>query len=224
MLRTPLSLDQYPAAAPLSEGGPESAPQMPTHDALTGLNNRQWLDEHLPTMLHEEAGDVGIIFLDADDLRAINNTHGHEAGNRMLQTVADTLRGVVRSEEQADGDTSCRAADVVRYAGDEFVVTLRGIRTQEDVNMVTTRAHAALVESGVSVSAGGLMYNGGSVEEFLTQASILMRENKEKHKLDKYPSPAQQAAAEQIGAIAAEHGIELRDVPTLLSALHRQGA
>jgi diguanylate cyclase (GGDEF)-like protein len=87
-------------------------------DALTGLYNRRFLAGHLehevPATLR--AGDRDLLFflLDLDRFKAINDEHGHAAGDRVLATVAQTLKGAIRESDLA-----------VRWGGDEFLVVSR---------------------------------------------------------------------------------------------------
>ncbi|MBV7456196.1 sensor domain-containing diguanylate cyclase [Acidovorax sp. sif1233] len=83
-------------------------------DQLTGLPNRRALMEALERMLAQgrrRQMGVQIAFIDLDGFKAINDTHGHEVGDRFLVAVAQRLRGVLRAEDLA-----------ARLGGDEFVV------------------------------------------------------------------------------------------------------
>lgn len=88
------------------------------YDILTGLHNRKWLNGRLETLLHrgEKTGgetDYGIIFLDLDHFKLINDSRGHKVGDKMLIAVAERLRSCVENPE-------CLA----RLGGDEFVVLM----------------------------------------------------------------------------------------------------
>ena len=86
-------------------------------DPLTGLANRTLLHDRLETALADRARsgeDVGVVFCDVDDFKAVNDRHGHEQGDAVLRGVADDLRAAVRSVDT-----------VARVAGDEFVVVCR---------------------------------------------------------------------------------------------------
>jgi diguanylate cyclase (GGDEF)-like protein/PAS domain S-box-containing protein len=91
---------------------------MATHDALTGLPNRSFLSERLSESLlrAEKNGEhVAILFLDLDRFKNVNDMIGHEAGDRLLQVVADRLSSCI-----SVGDV------LARLGGDEFMVLVQG--------------------------------------------------------------------------------------------------
>jgi diguanylate cyclase (GGDEF)-like protein len=96
-----------------------------THDPLTGLANRSELYRELEQSLAQARADqsvFGVLFLDLDRFKLINDSMGHDAGDELLKAVADRLRASTRS-----GDV------VARLGGDEFVVICRGLLTEESV-------------------------------------------------------------------------------------------
>ena len=106
------------------------------HDQLTGLPNRHFLQAHLPTAI-EEARDtatiMAVLFLDLDRFKHINDTRGHETGDKLLKAVAERIRSVVRIEDV-----------VVRMGGDEFIVVLKSVRGSEQVNETAGRINEVL--------------------------------------------------------------------------------
>ncbi|MFB9273752.1 putative bifunctional diguanylate cyclase/phosphodiesterase [Cohnella cellulosilytica] len=86
------------------------------HDELTGLPNRRWFDHHVlgPTRQHEADGpSVGLMFIDFDDFKHVNDSLGHHFGDLLLQEIANRLR-----EDESDRRI------VVRAGGDEFMFVL----------------------------------------------------------------------------------------------------
>ncbi|MDH4278110.1 MAG: EAL domain-containing protein [Acidimicrobiia bacterium] len=89
------------------------------HDPLTGLLNRSELFRQLDDSLAEATANdlvLGVLFLDLDRFKAINDSLGHEVGDELLMIVADRLRSTVRSTDV-----------VARLGGDEFVILCRGL-------------------------------------------------------------------------------------------------
>jgi diguanylate cyclase (GGDEF)-like protein len=92
------------------------------HDILTGLPNRSLLNQRLKQILAQAQRDgthVACLFLDFDHFKRINDTLGHDAGDQLLQAIAQRLTSAVR-----ESDT------VARLGGDEFVVILPGLPTE----------------------------------------------------------------------------------------------
>jgi len=106
------------------------------HDVLTGLPNRTLFMERLThALLQRHCGDakVAVLFLDVDRFKAINDTLGHESGDRFLQSFARLLLGCVRS-----GDT------VSRFGGDEFAILIENVDSVEAVTAVAEKVLQAL--------------------------------------------------------------------------------
>ncbi len=101
--------------------------RMAHHDQLTGLPNRHYLTAFLPEAIaeaHAAGTMLGVVFLDLDRFKHINDTRGHETGDKLLQEVAGRLRAVVR-----DADV------VIRMGGDEFVVVFRNVKSHDEVTL-----------------------------------------------------------------------------------------
>ena len=117
--------------------------ELAAHDELTGLPNRRTMARHLEELLDRAAAGrspgVVVLYIDLDDFKVVNDTHGHVVGDRLLRTVALRIRASVRP-----GDM------VARFGGDEFVVLLEGTRaTGMDL---ASRIEAAL-EPPVTIGA-----------------------------------------------------------------------
>jgi diguanylate cyclase (GGDEF)-like protein/PAS domain S-box-containing protein len=99
--------------------------RMAHHDQLTSLPNRHYLTAFLPNAIAEAKATnsmLGVVFLDLDRFKHINDTRGHETGDKLLQEVAKRLRACVR-----DSDV------VIRMGGDEFVVVFRNVKSYDEV-------------------------------------------------------------------------------------------
>lgn len=106
------------------------------HDALTNLPNRRALDYHLERALvraarHQRLVAVGM--LDLDDLKPINDLHGHAAGDRVLIELAARLNSALRSEDY-----------VARLGGDEFVLVFEDLTTEDDLDILLDRLGQSL--------------------------------------------------------------------------------
>jgi diguanylate cyclase (GGDEF)-like protein len=146
-------------------------------DGLTGLISRRGWD--LITAQAEERvtalGDLGgVVMIDLDGLKAVNDADGHQAGDRLLRTAGEALR------------TAARPGDfVARYGGDEFVVYVEGVPVA-DLDAVAQRYADALAAAGVGASVGAAPVvpaeGDGCVARALAQADALMYAAKSAHK------------------------------------------
>ena len=112
------------------------------HDPLTGLPNRALFSDRLRlalSRLRRHQTCLAVLFLDLDNFKAVNDTHGHEAGDQFLCEVADCLRGVLRG-----GDTAAR------IGGDEFVVLCEDVAGRAEASGIAERV-VREVPGGVSV-------------------------------------------------------------------------
>jgi diguanylate cyclase (GGDEF)-like protein len=148
-------------------------------DKQTGLGNRRYLEivqGARVSALERTGSRLGLLFLDIDRFKSVNDTWGHKFGDQILRMVGLTLKGAIRPNESA-----------IRFGGEEFVVL------SPDCDATKLRALAecirALVEMawldegekkiGVTVSIGGsLMSAGENFDERLAKADALMYECK----------------------------------------------
>ncbi|MGH8228338.1 MAG: EAL domain-containing protein [Steroidobacteraceae bacterium] len=149
-------------------------------DALTGLPNRRYLEERLPQLI-EEAGRqgalVGLLYVDLDHFRDVNDSLGHSYGDRLLATVARRLRAAL-------GDADL----VVRMGGDEFMVVATHLPDASAIDPIARRIEGSLgtpidvggVRLEVVASIGVSLYpaDGASLAPLLKHAEIALYEAK----------------------------------------------
>jgi diguanylate cyclase (GGDEF)-like protein len=150
-----------------------------THDTLTGLSNRAELHEHGARALANAARDgslAALMLIDLDRFKEVNDTMGHEQGDRLLVDVADRLRQLLRGDDI-----------LARLGGDEFAV-LANVPHRGAVGEVATRLHRALalpfdvggvaIELGASIGIALQPDHGEDVSTLLRHADVAMYEAK----------------------------------------------
>ena len=194
-----------------------------THDPLTKLANRALFLDHLERALAfgaRYARKTGILFVDLDGFKGINDTLGHARGDHLLQLVAERLQGCVR-----------RSDSVARLGGDEFVVLLPDVTSRRDVAHVRDTILSCLAEAvvidgleapGIEASVGGAMspLDGASAEELLDAADAAMYREKYARRRGRMPTPHSGVAA-VVGTVhaAAEVSVPHRRESRLRSAV-----
>jgi diguanylate cyclase (GGDEF)-like protein len=151
------------------------------YDALTGLPNRNLLHDRLRQSVFAQrfVRSIGVVFLDIDHFKFVNDSLGHNTGDKLLQKVAERLSAAVR-----DGDT------VARLGGDEFILILNDQTGQEVIYRAMQRIISKVSEPVevdgqellVTCSAGISLYpqDGPDVETLLKNADAAMYRAKEK--------------------------------------------
>lgn len=154
----------------------ENMYRMATSDQLTGLVNRTRFKEELERAVtlsrrHDTKGVL--IFIDLDRFKEVNDTHGHEAGDRILQGVADILRQHMRSTDV-----------VARLGGDEFGIIMHNIdfaKAEAKVQQIIGRVKAMAldyngVRLGTTLSAGMVQYpqDDKGVDHLIMSADLAM--------------------------------------------------
>jgi diguanylate cyclase (GGDEF)-like protein/PAS domain S-box-containing protein len=131
-------------------------------DPLTNLPNRRLLQDRLNLALthaRRYKRHMGIMFLDIDHFKAVNDTHGHAFGDELIKAVANRLSDCVRS-----ADTVCR------LGGDEFVIVISEIANQHDISVVANKILKSTsqpiviegIEAQVTMSVGAVIYDADS--------------------------------------------------------------
>ena len=114
-------------------------------DPLTGLNNRRFLENHLPTMMENarmRRAPLTLMILDIDHFKRVNDTYGHDAGDEVLNGFADRLRGIIRG-----GDLLCR------LGGEEFVIVMPGVNVVA-ASRIAERARLAIEQEQFAINKG----------------------------------------------------------------------
>ena len=152
-----------------------------THDALTRLPNRLLLEDRVRQDIRrarESKRHVAVMYVDLDQFKRINDTLGHKAGDKLLQSCAERLRGALRQ-----GDT------VGRLGGDEFLVILPDLAEPENAHGLATRVlddfnRPFQVEehelfSTVSIGVAFFPHDGKDVETLMKNADTALYRAKE---------------------------------------------
>jgi diguanylate cyclase (GGDEF)-like protein len=140
------------------------------HDPLNGLANRTLFADRLDHALAQRDQRVAVLFLDLDDFKTVNDTHGHHAGDELLIAVAARLTGLL-----GPGDVAAR------LGGDEFAVLLPGAgesRAREIANRVEAALSEPLTVAGerlrVGVSVGAATGSPHDAARLLSEADAAM--------------------------------------------------
>lgn len=147
-------------------------------DALTGLFNRRYLESRLKAIADGAANrgkNLAVLAIDADHFKSVNDTYGHEAGDKVLQELARRIRGNVRS-----ADLPCRVG------GEEFVVAMPGV-SRSDALIAAERLREVVASAAfdigraggplpVTISVGVAAFEGGNdtAEELLKRADAAL--------------------------------------------------
>jgi diguanylate cyclase (GGDEF)-like protein/PAS domain S-box-containing protein len=160
--------------------GEQRLVHMATHDSLTGLHNRlsclRTLDDALARSVEEES-PVGVLFVDLDHFKEVNDAHGHRAGDTALQEIGRRLGALARA-----------GVTVARISGDEFVFVLEEMGTegakaiatavlQELAKPIPVEGHHVTVGASIGIAIGnGRDY---TADELLNNADAAMYEAKD---------------------------------------------
>lgn len=155
--------------------------QMAYYDSLTGLPNRNLMNDRLAVVLAHATRDqeqVAIMFLDLDNFKAINDSLGHETGDRLLQQAAKRIKNSLR---QAD--------TVARMGGDEFIVLAPGLRHSDDAGKLAEKLIDLMSQPfkigdnelyiGCSIGISVFPSDGTEIKTLLKNADLAMYRAKE---------------------------------------------
>jgi len=155
------------------ERSAERLRQLVSQDALTGIGNRTHLMDRLGLALKRSARRpqcFALMMLDLDGFKQINDAHGHERGDQLLQKVARTLADTLRADDT-----------VARLGGDEFVLLVETLHGVEDATLVAAKvvqsiAALSSTEAPISASLGVALHpqQGAVAEELIRRADAAL--------------------------------------------------
>jgi diguanylate cyclase (GGDEF)-like protein len=151
-----------------------------SHDSLTELPNRSLLMDRLEQAIlraRRDSSHLALLFIDIDRFKSVNDTYGHDSGDRFLMTTSDTIRETIRAQDT-----------LARLSGDEFVVLLERVDRRNEVERISRKIKDSIRtticlgyrELGVGVSIGIAMYpdDGTDASSLLRHADTAMYSSK----------------------------------------------
>jgi len=159
----------------------EQLRQMAYHDPLTGLANRNKLEQYLHDVIissRRYQPEFALIFLDLDNFKNVNDTMGHDSGDLLLQVIAERLKATVR-----DSDL------VVRLGGDEFVLVINKVKQVEAVALIAQKILHNLLKpivikgheiySTTSIGISFYPFDGQDIQTLMKNADLALYRAKE---------------------------------------------
>ena len=185
------------------------------HDGLTGLANRVLFRDRVELAVarsRRSGGRIAVLFLDFDDFKALNDTHGHARGDEVLAVAAKRVSEVLRPSDTA-----------ARHGGDEFAILIEDIVDEADALTVATRLAEALrqpmpighAEVRIAASIGVAIGVAGreSTDDLLRNADVAMYAAKASSRggAEIFRPALREGAAERADRAARLRGVEERD-------------
>jgi diguanylate cyclase (GGDEF)-like protein len=184
------------------------------HDGLTGLANRVLFRdrvEHAVERCRRTGGQIAILFIDLDDFKTLNDTHGHARGDEVLTAAAGRVLGVLRPSDTP-----------ARLGGDEFAVLIEDVVDEADALAVAMRLAVALrepmplghstvrVAASIGVALGGA--GGETTDDLLRNADVAMYAAKISSRggAEIFRPALREVAAERSARAALLRGVEER--------------
>lgn len=154
----------------------EKLRHMAYHDPLTGLANRNKLEQfvsHILASSRRHQQNFALLFLDLDRFKNINDTIGHEAGDALLQIIAERLRSTVRTTDL-----------VARLGGDEFVLVITDVKRTESVALIAQKILDTVLQAIVikgqelyittSIGISLYPYDGQNMQALMKNADLAL--------------------------------------------------
>jgi len=165
------------------------------YDALTNLPNRRLFGDRLQQAVESARRNnalMGILFIDIDNFKRINDSFGHSVGDKLLRTVSSQLLSCLRRSDSVSRELDDETISVARLGGDEFTVLLTHLEKAEDAARIAKRIIDAVsvpfligVEEVVVTPSIGIAvfpYDGEGVEDLVKNADTAMFHAKENGK------------------------------------------
>ena len=128
------------------------------------------LEEALATAIEAAPGEVALLEMDTDNLKAVNDELGHPEGDKYIAYIRELLKDTLRNNE---------LFLPIHKSGDEFSVILYGVSSDEGMELIKKRIQEQLAEYGVEMSIGGRVHRDGeTIETLLAAADALLIEDK----------------------------------------------
>lgn len=150
-------------------------------DAMTGLNNRRFLEEYVDTLIanaRRRKTPLAVMMLDLDYFKVVNDTHGHDAGDAVLKSLAGVLRQSVRASDM-----------VIRFGGEEFLIVLQdadqgaalkvGENIRQAVEAMKVQVNGLVLQKTISVGLAMLADDSNSFWQTVKFADVALYRAKE---------------------------------------------
>jgi len=162
----------------------EELKEQALHDPLTGVFNRNYFNRFIEKEVERSSRyshGIGIVMLDINDFKEVNDRFGHQVGDRVLRSIADRLKDSVRASDS-----------IIRYGGDEFMVILPECNGEMESVVSRIRQGVAdnpeeiedLIRTPVTVAVGTALWHPGedrSIDMVIAEADSEMYEDKQRH-------------------------------------------
>lgn len=146
------------------------------HDSLTDLYNRSWLSQAIKDISRDAKNNdekFGLFLFDIDNMKDVNDSRGHNAGDELLKQVATILRMF-----------ESKSTIVARFGGDEFILLLKKIKNRKEIQNISKKVLDFMNAEGIGISGGTSVYPDDSekYDDLLKFADMAKLEAKKKGK------------------------------------------
>lgn len=189
---------------------------------ISPLSTWEMFKADVESLVENEPGTFGVLAIDIDGLKEINDVYGHHEGDVFLDNAEEVLTRLFRtdpSREPSREKTDVIAkGEAIRKTGDEYWVLLRDVHDDDTVAAIKIRAQDLLDDHGIHASVGGMHHEPGeTAHALLGAADALMYIDK----LRRVPehSPEDESEIRDIEARLKRLNIPARDLPKHLAAI-----